>query len=225
AVFLLRITRRNSDIVEQAEAHAGIGRGMMAGRTHDAERVLCFPAGHRIHGIQHAADGLQRYFERARADLGVAGAQGCQAMGYVAPDDLDVLAAVAERELVLARRARPDAQRILDRSLALQRMQHGVAALRTLRMPVSGPMLLIYGIRQDGCRGLHAVRPWPGFCPAPGTPSSTGPDPWHRSRSPARGSRDNPPSPAPPSPLSNPHRLRGAGRNGPARRGSTACSL
>jgi len=51
---------------------------MMAGRPHDAEGVPRFPLHHGVHRIQHATDGPERYVERARADLRVAGGEGMQ---------------------------------------------------------------------------------------------------------------------------------------------------
>ena len=66
-------------------------------------------------------------------------------------------------------------------------------------------------------------KPCSGSCRVPGILSSTGPD-RRPGRSPATGSPGSPPSPARPSPLSNPRRLP-AGQSGPVRRARKACSL
>ena len=50
-VLLLRVARGDGDIIKQAETHAAIGRGMMAGRPHGAERVGCFAFNDGIHRV------------------------------------------------------------------------------------------------------------------------------------------------------------------------------
>src|SRR5688572_21403116 len=53
AVFLLHITRRNRDIVEETEAHCAPRLGMMPRRPHRTEDMLHLPAHDRIDSSQH----------------------------------------------------------------------------------------------------------------------------------------------------------------------------
>ncbi len=49
-----RFQRRNGDVVQVAKAHGMFARGMMAGRSHQAENH--FPAARPLHGLQRSAD-------------------------------------------------------------------------------------------------------------------------------------------------------------------------
>src|SRR6266446_4670053 len=98
---------------------------------------------------------------------------------------------MTERDFVLGRRSHRDAERVFDRALTLERVYHGIQALRPLGMAFAGPMLLVNGVRQDGGLGDHRIRPSPGSYPALGTPSSTGPVRPRRGRSRAKESHDN----------------------------------
>ena len=59
------------DVVEQAEAHGGIGLGMVPGRPHRAERIVRRPAEHRIDRRDHGAGRAQRRLAGAARHAGV----------------------------------------------------------------------------------------------------------------------------------------------------------
>ena len=69
AVLALRIARRDGDVVEQAEAHAAIRRGVMAGRTHDAERVARLALDTASTALSTPPAAAQRDIERVAADV------------------------------------------------------------------------------------------------------------------------------------------------------------
>ena len=75
------------DVVEQAEAHAARRRGMMAGRTDQAQGVGLLAGQHGIDGGNARSRGSQRDLERLRADrrvgVDVAAAVLGQLLGHV----------------------------------------------------------------------------------------------------------------------------------------------
>jgi len=69
------VTGGDRDVVEQAEAHAAVGLGVMAGRPHERVGVVDLPVEHRIDGRDRTARTEQRDRVRARPErrLAVAG--------------------------------------------------------------------------------------------------------------------------------------------------------
>ncbi len=59
AMFAPRPLGAEDDIVEQAKAHRTPGLGVMAGRAHGAEGVVCLARHYRIHRGTHGAGGAQ----------------------------------------------------------------------------------------------------------------------------------------------------------------------
>ena len=100
SVLFLCIARRHRDVIEQAEAHTAIGRGMMAGRANHAEGIGGFAFHHQINGVQAYADGVQCHVAGADADFGIAGAEFGQPHLHVALRHQDVVARVAQSEFV-----------------------------------------------------------------------------------------------------------------------------
>ena len=91
----LRVARRDGHVIEDAKAHAVIGRGVMSGRPHGAERVLRTALDHRIHGIQDAAGGLERDSQRLGAERSVARGKRFVTVRGVVLDDPNVMARMA----------------------------------------------------------------------------------------------------------------------------------
>src|ERR1700692_2499625 len=71
AVLLLRIARRDGDVVEQAKAHRPRSLGVMAGRARGDEGVGRLLGQYLVNGEDGAADRAQRRFERAGRTRGV----------------------------------------------------------------------------------------------------------------------------------------------------------
>jgi hypothetical protein len=65
---------------------------VVAGGTHDAEGVAGFLLKNQIDGVEAGAGRMQRYFERTRVDVGVAGAEGVRAAQNISARNADVLA-------------------------------------------------------------------------------------------------------------------------------------
>ena len=149
SVFALRIAGRDRDVVEQAEAHAAMGRGVMAGRTHDAECVLRFALHDEIDGIQAGSGGVQGDFERAGPDIRVAGAERVRAAFHIVAGDPDVLAGVAKREFVFGGGARRDVGQLVRAEAANRR----IPARGLLGMPGAG--VVLFGDRIGQECGVH----------------------------------------------------------------------
>lgn len=134
AMALLGVAGGDCDIVEDAKTHAAVGRSVMAGRTEHAERVVDFSGHHRVDSLQHTADGIQRDFERAGTDDGIAGAEMRRTRSDVAPGQSDVAAGVAERQFVVGRKAGRDLRKDFGQSRGLERVQNGIEAFGAFRV-------------------------------------------------------------------------------------------
>jgi hypothetical protein len=71
AVHVQRMARRHGHVVEEAEAHRLVARGMVARRAHRAEGVVHLAGQHRVGGRHGRTGRAQRGLQRATADGGV----------------------------------------------------------------------------------------------------------------------------------------------------------
>ena len=125
AVALLRITRRDRGVVENAEAHGPCGFGMMTGRPRGDESVGGLFAHHLVDRMHGAAGGTQSRIERTRRHRGVGvGIHDAEHRRRFA-DLRDVLHRMTERDDVERRFRRLhacerlkflDLERVLDRA-------------------------------------------------------------------------------------------------------------
>ena len=74
AVAMLGVSRGNRHVVEDAEAHALLGSGVVAGRADGAESVGGLTGDYGVQGIEHSAYRTEGDFQGTRAYGGVAGA-------------------------------------------------------------------------------------------------------------------------------------------------------
>lgn len=75
-VFFLGVAGADGDVIEEAEAHALGGAGVVAGGTDGAEGALELAGHDEVHGIEDGADGVGGDGVAFVADLGIAGAEG-----------------------------------------------------------------------------------------------------------------------------------------------------
>jgi hypothetical protein len=96
SMFSLSIASCDCDIIEDAKTHSSECRRMMAGRTHNAYRILDAFLTDRIDGIQYPAGGAQGSIPRSGRDDCVACAQLMEPGHGLAFDQSDVLRPMAQ---------------------------------------------------------------------------------------------------------------------------------
>ena len=109
----------------------------MAGRAHDAERVLRFSLHDKIDAVQAGSGGAQRDFERAGPDIGIAGAERVGAALDIAARDADVFEGVAQRQFLFRGGARRNGRQLVSAEAA----NRGIPACGLLGMSGAGVML------------------------------------------------------------------------------------
>ena len=133
AVTLLRVARRDGDIVEQAEAHRPRRLGVMAGRADGDKGIRCLLVHHFVHRQHAAADAAQRRLEAARRHRGV-GVELHQAfLGRGVADRLHVFHRMHQRDGLERRARRLDARQRLE-ALVLKRLLDGTQPVGALGM-------------------------------------------------------------------------------------------
>ncbi len=169
-----RMSSGHRDVVEQAEAHRPLARGVMAGWTHRAERAPCATAEHRIDRGHDGTGRTQGRLGRAGAHHGVL-VQGEHGVWRRTDHDLrDVGGVVHAQQLFAGGLRRLDA---IERgeTVVVQRLQHRVQPRRPFDMPRAGVVLqagrvgvqpqhaVAYsaglGLRRRSC--CHSTSPWP----------------------------------------------------------------
>jgi len=140
ALLLLRVTGRDGDVVEQAEAHATLAAGVMPRRPHRAERVADLACGHGIDGAQHTADGGQRRLVRFPRHGRIAGIQVAGRLLATSLDPLDVLRRMDAGQPTLRVGTRLQAREAVQKSVLLQTLPNGLQPFRPLRMMLAGPV-------------------------------------------------------------------------------------
>ena len=138
AVPLLRVARRDGDVVEQAETHPASGVRVMPGRADGAEGVARLAREHGIHRVQHSAHRAHRDIPGLGRDVGVAGTQVRPPGLDVAPRRLEVLHGVAKQQLVLGSGAHRGTPHPPEQSGARKSAHDGIIPFRPLRMRPSG---------------------------------------------------------------------------------------
>ena len=104
-VLLLRVARADRNVVEDAEAHAARGSGVMARGPHGAEGGVGLLTAHQVDGAQHASHGFGRHLPGGLRDLRIAGRKLAQSGGDVFSGPCDVVARMAKGDLIFARDA------------------------------------------------------------------------------------------------------------------------
>ena len=188
AVLLLRVARRDGDVVEQAKAHRPRGLGVMAGRARGDEGVGRLLGQHLVDGEDGAADRAQRRFERAGRHRGV-GVEPHHAFlgrGFAQLDD--VVHRMAQRDGLDGRHRRLLAGERLE-FFRFQRLLDGAQPVGPLGMAGRSQMFKASGVadqesgHRDKCRmGRAPAKPiifWRAYASAasapirPGAPSTT----------------------------------------------------
>jgi hypothetical protein len=99
AVFFLGVSGGDGDVVEDAEAHAFDGRGVVAGGANGAEGVLDGVVHDGVDGFEDAASGAEGDFEGVFGEFGVAGGVFAGAEVDVAFDGVEVVGGVDEGDI------------------------------------------------------------------------------------------------------------------------------
>jgi len=108
-VALLCVPGRDGYVIEQAETHAAIGGGVMAGRPHYAEGICELSGEDGIYGLEDAASGDACSGGGVLAKIGVSGAQLAAMPGCLAVNQFDVVTSVGQGEFVISGAAAFDA--------------------------------------------------------------------------------------------------------------------
>ena len=145
AVHGQRLGRAHGQVVEQAKPHRLIAGGMVARRTHCAERSLALPADHRIDRRRHGAGGAQCRLDRAGPDPGVFIQCMQLAVAGMGQDAVDVSGAVHAQQLFAAGARRLDAVECRE-AVVIQRLQHGAQAGRAFGVIEAASVLQTIGV-------------------------------------------------------------------------------
>ena len=149
----LGVPGADGDAVEQAEAHALGGAGVVARWTHGAEGVFHLAGHDGIDGVHDTADGAQRDVEGARADHRVAGAEFASAGFDIMPGGFEVLAGMAEQNVIRLRRLLGKRHALLREAALLQGLNHSQKPRRSFRMTRAGFVGTIDGVKQEAGLG------------------------------------------------------------------------
>ena len=134
----LSVTRGNADIVEDTEAHAAIGHGMVSRRPKHAESVARPLFGYLVDGVQNASGRFKSDIERLAANLSISGPQHLGPGADVLFHGLDIGPGVAECQLVFGRLAARQTPYFLIETRRLDGIHDGVKPLGPFRVAASG---------------------------------------------------------------------------------------
>ena len=153
-VFLLRVARRERDIVEDAKPHAARRGGMMTGRTHCTENRLIETRDEGIHRIEHPAGCVTSRPQRRRtAHVGVARTQHRDPSFNLSHGGGHIGRGVHQTQFLQRRLPGGDTGRGLPNPVFFQLGTHGLEAGRAFGMPVPGQVEQARFIEQQ--RGGH----------------------------------------------------------------------
>jgi hypothetical protein len=141
-------TRRNRDVVEETEAHAAIGLGVMAGRANQREdRFFVCNTGYC--GLDCAAGRSASHAKRARVHERIAGRKiSCLEDTFRLPSrELEIRRRVNAPDLIVARIARGKAVR--EHAVRCQTPRDRFNAIGPLRMDDVAQMIPVEGIDDE----------------------------------------------------------------------------
>ena len=148
-VRIEQVARGDRDVVQQAEAHAARGRGVMAGRAHERDAVVHLPPLHGIRERDARAGGQQRDLVRVRRDVRV-GVETAAAPGAQLGQALQV-ARLVRRGCLLGRgRAEVQPLHARERAAGLQQVHNGAQAVGALRVARLGVLEKAVGVEVGG---------------------------------------------------------------------------
>ena len=140
--------RTHGDVVEQAETHGGVARGVVAGRPHGAEGALAAAVQHRVHRRDEGAGRTQGGVERAGRQAGVGIEVMRAALRHRGEHRVDLRLRVHARELG-ARGARRLHAIQRGEAVVVQRLQHRAQPVRALRMTGAGVVIEAGGVGEQ----------------------------------------------------------------------------
>jgi len=157
-VLRLGMAGRQGDVVEDAEAHAPLRLGVVAGWAQGGERPLYAAAEHRIHRHQGSAGGQPRHILAVVAEGSVAGGEFRQPVGHIAPQRVEVALAVAAPQLRVADRPGGERPAALAEPPGGQGRLQRLQPRRRLRMAAAG-VVVAEGRIQHQPGGVHRPAP------------------------------------------------------------------
>jgi hypothetical protein len=133
---------------------------VVAGRADGGEGVADLSLQDGIDGGESATGGVQRDLEGVFAESGVAGAELAGAAGDVVSNDIPVVGAVAEVDIVGGGGAKGEAGERVEQASGAEGVAEDVVALGALRMTVTRVMLFEADVEDEasGLRGSGAPR-------------------------------------------------------------------
>ncbi len=161
AVPSLRIAGTKSNIIEHTETHAVRSVRVMPRRARCAECILQTSSHHLVHRTEDTTGRMPSRLQAARADRRVTGAQCPVAIRNFAFDEVQVLACVAEEDLVVFSRPGIDAFEMRIQVRVAQGTAHGVEPLLALWMMIAGLVCVVDVFEDISCQRwlLHDDRP------------------------------------------------------------------
>ena len=156
SVFALRVAGGEGDVVEEAEAHAGVGGGVGAGGADGAEGAAGGGGEERIDRVEDSTGGFESDIEGTGGVGDIAGGEIAHGIGMrgeggdFGADGLDVGGSVDEGEFVVIGRAGLNAGGAFKEVRAFEGTGEGVVAGGTFGVSLAGQVVLVEGIQQNG---------------------------------------------------------------------------
>jgi hypothetical protein len=160
SVFPLRVTRRDGDVIEQAESHPAVGRGMVAGRPHRAEGVFPGARDDPVDRVEESAGGGPGDRERLGAVVRVARAELAVSPAIdLGEDRAQVGVGVDEADLVVRRLASLHRLAFGGEARGFEPVEDGGDAARGLRVVIPRVVAGEAAVEEQG-GGFHGGGGW-----------------------------------------------------------------